>query len=123
MPYPALWVEPWVRGYERGSFYTVHQVWRDFTGKTQDWFWKLKMVMYGILFLLGCWLIRWLRGVLEPVIEVLKWVLTSLWLLVTFLLPLGKPWWKSIVFGFGLGIACTLVLQRYQDRRNGEVER
>ncbi|KAL8840858.1 MAG: hypothetical protein Q9176_003601 [Flavoplaca citrina] len=123
VPYPALWVEPWVRGYERGSFYMVHQGWRGFTGKMQDWYWKLKMVMYGVLVLLACWSIRWLRGMLEPVIEVLKWGLTLLWLLVTFLLPLGKPWWKSIVVGFGLGIGCTLVLQRYWDRRNGEVER
>ena len=114
--YAALLLEPWIRAtvqyrYGQGPLQTISNRWKTFTGKMMGCFGKLKMVMFGTLVFLACAIVMWLVWLLSPLINVLKWILRSLWLLVTFLLPLGNPWWNlGVVFMFGM--AFTMVLQQ-----------
>lgn len=94
VPYLALLLEPFIRAsvqyrYGQGPLQTMSNHWKAFTGKMMGLFRELKMVMFGILVFLACAVVMWL-GILA-LIDVFKWILRSLRLLVTFLLPLDSP--------------------------------
>ena len=68
--YPALLLEPFVRAqvqyrYERGPLQTIEDAFKPLLRKINAWFGKLKLVVYFILGLITCTLIKWLFPILK----------------------------------------------------------